>query len=410
MDYPDVGRPAPGDSGKGDGMDFGFTPENEAFRQEVRRFLAENVTPELRAELDEQQDGKPGPHTREFRRKLGERGWIGMSWPREYGGEERDRIDQFVFEEEMIRAKVGIGLGGLEQAAAIMTAGSEEQKKHFLPGLISGDISFALGYTEPSGGTDLASLQTRADEDGDEFVINGQKMFTSTAHNCTHIYLMARTDPNLPKHRGISIFLVPIETPGITVTPLWTIVGGRTNMVYFDDVRVHRTALLGEKNRGWYIGSAALNLGRGGAGRYHENVEEFEAVVRYVKETRFNGHALADEPEIRERLAELYCEAQVARLFLWRQMSLEQRGEFNPPYEVSSSKVFGPEFYVKSSQIITQILGPYGQLAAGSELAPQNGWYARKYLGAARTTFAHGGVQVMRNQIATRGLGLPRGG
>lgn len=390
-------------------MDFGFTPENESFRREVREFLAEHITPELRAELDEQQEGRAGPLAREFRRRLGEKGWIGMSWPSEYGGQERDRVDQFIFEEEMIRAKVGLSLGGLEQAAAIMTAGAEEQKQYFLPGLVSGEVSFALGYTEPSGGTDLASLQTRAEEDGDYFVINGQKMFTSAAHNCSHIYLMARTDPDLPKHRGISIFLVPIETPGITVTPLWTIVGGRTNMVYLDDVRVPRTALLGEKNRGWYIASAALNLGRGGAGRYHENVEEFESIVEYVKEARRNGHPLADEPALQERLAELYCEAQVCRLFLWRQMSLERRGEFNPPYEVSSSKVFGPEFYVKSSQIITQILGPHGQLAQGSEHAPKDGWYARKYLGAARTTFAHGGVQVMRNQIANRGLGLPRG-
>jgi 3-oxocholest-4-en-26-oyl-CoA dehydrogenase alpha subunit len=390
-------------------MDFGFTPENEAFRQEVREFLAEHVTPELRAELDDQQEGRAGPLAQEFRRKLGERGWIGMSWPREYGGQECDRVDQFIFEEEMIRAKVGLSLGGLEQAAAIMTAGTEEQKQYFLPGLVSGEVSFALGYTEPSGGTDLASLQTRAEEDGDYFVINGQKMFTSAAHNCSHIYLMARTDPEMPKHRGISIFLVPIETPGITVTPLWTIVGGRTNMVYLDDVRVPRTALLGEKNRGWYIASAALNLGRGGAGRYYENVEEFESIVEYVKEARRNGHSLAEEPALQERLAELYCEAQVCRLFLWRQMSLERRGEFNPPYEVSSSKVFGPEFYVKSSQIITQILGPYGQLEKGSEVAPKDGWYARKYLGAARTTFAHGGVQVMRNQIANRGLGLPRG-
>lgn len=341
-----------------------------------------------------------------------------MSWPKEYGGQERDRVDQFIFEEEMARAQLGFGLGGLEQvagvmleqAAAIMLAGGEAQKEYFLPRLTTGEVRFALGYTEPSGGTDLAALQTRAEEDGDDFVINGQKMFTTSAHSCTHLYLMARTDPNLPKHRGISIFLVPIETPGITVTPLWTIVGGRTNMVFLDDVRVPRTALLGEKNRGWYIGAAALNLGRGGAGRYHENVEAFEAIVRYVKETRFNGRSLADEPAVRERLAELYCEAQVCRLFLWRQMSLERRGEFNPPYEVAASKVFGPEFYVKSSQLITQILGPYGQLAEGSERAPQDGWFARKYLGAARTTFAHGGVQVMRNQIAVRGLGLPRGG
>ncbi|HZQ38009.1 MAG TPA: acyl-CoA dehydrogenase family protein, partial [Dehalococcoidia bacterium] len=374
-------------------MDFGFTPQNEAFRQEVRQFLEENVTPELRAELAARgEEGTAGPLLREFRRKLGEKGWAGMSWPKEYGGQEKDRIDQFVFEEEMVRAKVGFGLGGLEQAIAIMTAGSDEQKQYFLPRLVTGEVSFALGYTEPSGGTDLASLQTRAEADGDDFVINGQKMFTSGAHNSTHLYLMARTDPTLPKHRGISIFLVPMDTPGITVTPLWTIVGTRTNMVYLDDVRVHRSALLGELNRGWYIGSAALNLGRGGAGRYHENVEAFEGILDYVRETRLNGHRLADEPAVRERLAELYCEAQVARLLLWRQMSLEKRGIYNPPYEVSASKVWGPEFWVKSTQVITQILGPYGQLAAGSDVAPQDGWFARKYLGAARATFAHGGV------------------
>lgn len=390
-------------------MDFGYTSENDAYRQEVRQFIAENVTPALREELERWREQGPGPLTRELFLKLGQKRWIGMSWPKEYGGQERDPIDQYIFEEEFVRARIPLDVGNIiEQAPAIMMAGTEEQKKYFLPRMVRGEVIFALGYTEPSGGTDLASLRTRAEEVGDEFVINGQKTFTSAAHYCTHIYLMARTDPTLPKHRGISLFLVPIDTPGITVRPLWTLTGGRVNEVFLDNVRVPRTALLGEKNKGWYIGAAALNLGRAGARRYYTYIAAFEAIVRFVKEQKFNGRSLADDPAIRDKLAELYCEAQVCWLFTLRSLCMVKRG-LNPPYEISSEKVWGPEFLVKSTEIITQILGPYAQLWEGSPLTPDNGEFARQYVGAMVSTFAHGGVQVMRDAIARRGLGLPRG-
>jgi 3-oxocholest-4-en-26-oyl-CoA dehydrogenase alpha subunit len=294
-----------------------------------------------------------------------------------------------------------------------MMAGTEEQKRYFLPRMVRGEVIFALGYTEPSGGTDLASLRTRAEEADDGFVINGQKTFTSAAHYCTHIYLMARTDPTRPKHRGISIFLVPIDTPGITVRPLWTLTGGRTNEVFLEDVRVPKTALLGEKNRGWYIASAALNLGRAGARRYYTYVAAFEAVVRFVREQRFDGEqpfdgrSLAGDPAIADRLAELYCEAQVCRLFTLRSLSMIKRG-INPPYEISSEKVWGPDFHVKSTEAIAQVLGPYAQLWEGTPLAPEDGELARHYVGAMVSTFGHGSVQAMRNAIARRGLGLPQ--
>jgi alkylation response protein AidB-like acyl-CoA dehydrogenase len=243
-------------------MDFGFTPENEAFRREVRAVIAEHVTPELREELAGARREGPGPLTRALFGTLADRGWIGMSWPKEYGGQARDPVDQYILEEELVRARIPLEVGNIiEQAPAIMMAGTEEQKRDFLPRMVRGEVIFALGYTEPSGGTDLASLRTRAEEVDDGFVINGQKTFTSAAHYCTHVYLMARTDPARPKHRGISIFLVPIDTPGITVRPLWTLTGGRTNEVFFDNVRVPKTALLGEKNRGWYIASAARARG-----------------------------------------------------------------------------------------------------------------------------------------------------
>jgi alkylation response protein AidB-like acyl-CoA dehydrogenase len=389
-------------------MDFGFTPENEAFRHEVRRFIAEHVTAELKDELTRGRREGPGPLTRELFRKLADKQWIGMSWPKEYGGQERDPVDQYLFEEEFVRARVPLEIGNIiEQAPAIMMAGTDEQKRHFLPRMVRGEVIFALGYTEPSGGTDLASLRTRADETGGGFVINGQKTFTSAAHYCTHIYLMARTDPARPKHRGISIFLVPIDTPGITVRPLWTLTGGRTNEVFLENVRVPTTALLGEKNRGWYIASAALNLGRAGARRYYTYVAAFEAVVRFVREQRFDGRSLADDPALRDRLAELYCEAQVCRLFTLRSLSMVRRG-LTPPYEISSEKVWGPDFHVKSTEVITQVLGPYGQLWEGSALAPEGGEFARQYVGAMVSTFGHGSVQAMRNAIARRGLGLPQ--
>src|SRR5712692_11308194 len=374
-------------------MDFGYTPANDAFRQEVRQFIAEHVTPALRDELARGRQEGRGPLTKELFLKLGQQGWIGMSWPKEYGGQERDPVDQYIFEEEFVRAGIPLDLNNiLEQAPAIMRAGTEEQKKYFLPRLVSGEVIFALGYTEPSGGTDLASLRTRAEEDGDEYVINGQKMFTSGAHYCTHVYLMARTDPDLPKHRGISIFLLPIDTPGITVRPLWTLTGGRTNEVFLDNVRVPKTALLGEKNRGWYIASAALNLGRAGARRYYTYVSAFETIVRFIREQRIDGPSLADDPAIRDRLAELYCEAQVCRLFTLRSLSMVKRG-INPSYEISSEKVWGPDFHVKSTEVITQILGPYGQLWEGSPLAPEDGELARQYVGAMVSTFGHGSVQ-----------------
>ena len=393
-------------------MDFGFSPENEALRQQVRDFINEHTTPELLAELraaPNNAEGATGPHLRKLRQEVFETGWLAASWPKEYGGLDMDRVDQFIVEEAFTRARIGVGMGAtFEQAGAIMAAGTEEQKRYFLPRMLTGEITFAMGYTEPTGGTDLASLQTRAQADGDDFLINGQKMYCSAAHYASHVYLMTRTDPDLPKHRGISIFLVPMDTPGISFTPLWTLPGGRTNMLYLDNVRVPRTAMLGELNRGWYVGAAALNLGRGGATRYYEYVEELEHLLAYLTTATFAGRSLADEPEVRDRLAELYCEAQVCRLFLWRNISFEQRG-INPPYEISSQKLWGPEFWVKASQAITQVLGPYAQLTGASELAPEDGWYVKKYVGAARGTFAHGGVQVMRNQIAKRGLGLPTG-
>ena len=400
-------------------MDFAYTPEQEALRSEVRQFIADNVTPEIIHEIEESGIRNRGPETRDLYKKIGDKGWIGISWPKEYGGQDGSRIDQYIIEEEF--ARIGITVGGAGSGApAILAAGTEEQKKYFLPGLIKGEIVFALGFTEPQGGADLASLQCRAVRDGDDFVINGQKMYTTAAHYGTHVYLMARTDPEAPKHKGISIFLVPIDLPGITVRPLWTIQNEptapprttygdrRTNETFFENVRIPASCMLGEENMGWYVGAMGLNLDRVGASRYLLSVQRDEDIVNWVKENDMEGYSPAEDPDVRDRLAELWIEAQVCRLMTMRSMSLVERGG-TFTYEGSAEKVWSPEHGVRTTETIAQILGPYGQLLNGSEAAIEDGIFAHNLLGAFQSGINHGSVQVMRDQVARRGLGMPRG-
>ncbi|HIM37512.1 MAG TPA: hypothetical protein EYM38_05725 [Dehalococcoidia bacterium] len=400
-------------------MDFGLSTEQEALRDEVAQFIKENVTPAVMAELESSLEGGRGPNYDALMQKVSENGWVGISWPKEYGGQGGNRIDQYIVEEEF--ARVGIGVGGAGSGApAILMAGTEEQKKEFLPGLLNGSIIFALGFTEPQAGADLAGLQCRAVRDGDEFVINGQKMYTSAAHYATHIYMMCRTDPDAPRHRGITIFLVPMDTPGITVRPLWTIqsdppapVGTtygmpRTNEVFFENVRIPVSTMLGEENQGWYVGAMGLNLDRVGASRYLISVRRDEDIINWVKENKVDGNSLADDPAIRDKLAELWIEAQVCRLMTLRSMSIVER-DGNFTYEGAAEKVWAPEHGVRTTETISQILGPYAQLLNGSEEAIEDGLFAHNLMGSFQSGINHGSVQVMRDQMARRGLGLPRG-
>jgi alkylation response protein AidB-like acyl-CoA dehydrogenase len=407
-------------------MDFGFTPEQEALRREVRAFIKEHVTADVLAEMEGHNEGllgvsrgtSRGPAVRRLFDRIAARGWLGISYPKEYGGQGGDRITQYIVEEEFVRANVNIALAG-SSAPMILAAGTEEQKRYYIPRLLTGEFSFAQGFTEPRGGADLASLQCRAVREGDEYVINGQKMYTSGAHYCTHLYLMARTDPSAPKHKGITVFLFPLDTPGLTVRPLWTIQNepkaptrttygqARTNEVFFDDVRVPKSAILGEENKGWYIGTKGLNLDRVGAARYLISVQRDEDIVNFVKENRFDGYSPADDPAVRDKLAELWTEAQVCRLMTMRSMSIVEHGG-NFTYEGSAEKVWAPEHGVKTSEAITQILGPYAQLLNGSPRAIDKGIYGHQVMGAFQSQINHGSVQVMRDQVARRGLNMPR--
>ncbi|MCR0982731.1 acyl-CoA dehydrogenase family protein [Roseomonas populi] len=404
-------------------MNFGYTPEQEALRREVNAFIAEHVTPEVLHDKEAQDDQMHGsgvadpfgPSMRELYGKLHARGWLGIAYPKEYGGQGGDRISQYIVEEAFMRVGLNISLSG-SGAPAIMAAGTEEQKRYYIPRLITREVTFALGFTEPHAGADLANIRCRATRDGDHFVINGQKIYTTSGHLSSHIYLMARTDPSLPKREGLSIFIFPMDTPGITVRPLWSIQNNpraplgttygeaRTNETFFDNVRVHESTLLGGENKGWKVAADGLNLDRVGAFRYVMSIRRDEDMVNWVKTTELEGYA--DNPAVRDKVAELWIEAQVCRLMTMRSMSIVQRGrEFT--YEGSAEKVWAPEHGVRTTEAITQMLGPYGQLLRGSPHAVEDGVFAHNVLGAFQSGVNHGGVTIMRDQVARRGLGLP---
>ncbi len=404
-------------------MDFAYTPQQEALRRDVQQFIKENVTEDVVEEVESQDHPAGGgargggPKVTALFKKIHARGWLGITYPKEYGGQGGDRISQYIVEEEFVRIGIPVGLGG-SGAPAIMAAGTEEQKRHFIPKLISREFSFALGFTEPQVGADLASLRCSAVRDGDYYVINGQKMYTSTAHSSTHVYLMARPNRDVPKHEGISIFLIPMDTPGITVRPLWSIQNnpkappgttyghGRTNETFYDDVRVHKSCLLGEENKGWRVGSMGLNLDRVGASRYLISVRRDEDIVNWVKTNSFGDFVPGKDPAIRDKIAELWIEAQVCRLMTMRSMSIVEHGG-NFTYEGSAEKVWAPEHGVKTTEAITQMLGQYGSLLSTSPHAIEKGIFAHNIMGSFQSGINHGSVQIMRDQVAKRGLGLP---
>tara|TARA_Y100001970_G_scaffold157016_1_gene192138 strand:+ start:186 stop:1388 length:1203 start_codon:yes stop_codon:yes gene_type:complete len=400
-------------------MDFGYASSQQALRQEVRDFIAENMTQDVVEEVHGRGEDGRGPLMNDLFKKIGERGWLGISWPKEYGGQGGDRLTQYLVEEEFARVGLSVGGGG-SGAPAIMAAGTQEQKDYYIPRIIKGEISFAQGFTEPSGGADLASLQCRAVEDGDEFVINGQKIYTSSAHVSTHLYLMARTDPEAPKHRGISIFLLPMDTPGITVRPLWTIQNDppapegttygtpRTNETFYENVRIPKSSLLGELNMGWYVGAMGLNLDRVGASRYLISVRRDEDIVNLAKSDSSEYLNIKNNPTVRDKVAEMWIEAQVCRLMTWRSMSIVESGG-NFTYEGSAEKVWAPEHGLRATEAYAQMLGPYGQLLNTSANNVESGLFAHNLLGAFQSGINHGSVQIMRDQVARRGLGLPRG-
>lgn len=383
-------------------MDFALTPEQKAFRAEIRAFLVREVPPHRARE-----DGWITGFSPEFSRKLGARGWIGVTWPKQYGGQEKTYLDRVILTEELLRAGAPVAahwIGDRQIGPALLAYGSEEQKREILPRITKGELVFCLGMSEPGAGSDLASLRTRAVEDGDDFLITGQKIWTSFAHVADYIYLVARTDPHAPKHKGISEFLVDMKTPGVTVRPLVDLTGEHHfNEVFFDNVRVPKRWLIGEKNRGWYQIAAQLDYERSGIERLLSNYPLFRDVVEYARE-----RGLVDDPLVRNQLAQMHVELEVGRFLVYKVAWLLTQGGV-PNYEAALAKCYCTEVEQRIAQTVSSILGDYALLLPGSPAARLGGRAAREYLYAPAYTIQGGTSNVLRNIMAIRGLGLQAG-
>ena len=392
-------------------MRFNFTPEQEAFRAEVQAFLSDAL-PAGWDGADNAIDDESYEFGREFLKKLAPRRWIAPAWPRQYGGLELSHWDQVVFNEEMGYARAPIintaAVGYL--GPTIILYGSDEQKRQHLPGITSGDVIWCQGYSEPNAGSDLASLQTRAVQDGDEFVINGQKIWTSQAHYADWMFVLARTDPDAPKHRGISYFLLDMKTPGITVRPLINMAGGEGfNEVFFENVRVPRSGLLGELNRGWYIATTTLDFERssiGGTSQAQRSLEELTCFARSERDSA-TGEVIWNRPLVRHAIADLWVDLELAKLFSYRVVSMQSRG-LVPNYEASIIKVFSSEYVQKQARLGLGIMGLYGGLWGDGPWARLQGRFSKSYVTTVGTAIAGGTSEIQRNIIAQRGLGLPR--
>ena len=394
-------------------MDFRFTPEEEAFRQELRSWLRENVPPNWEGVFLEEED-EEWKLGRAFVKKLSQKGWVAPAWPKEYGGMEASPALQLAYNEEMGYQRAPIG--SIVQSVgyigpAILFFGSEEQKNQHLPPITAGEIVWCQGFSEPEAGSDLASLKTRAVKDGDDYVINGDKTWTSNAHRSDWCILLARTDPTVPKHKGISFFLVDMKSPGITVQPIINMANVHSfNEVFFEDVRVPKSALLGQENQGWYIAAMTLDFERSSlvAAAVSMAKRSLDDLIGYCRETKVNGRSLLDNPLVRHKLAEIAIEIEVGKYMVYRVVSLQARREPGS-IEAAVCKLYNTELDVRVANTGIEILGLYGQLHRDSKWAQLMGRFQKSYLYAIAMVVGGGSSEIQRNIIAMRGLGLPRG-
>ncbi|WP_128931978.1 acyl-CoA dehydrogenase family protein [Bradyrhizobium zhanjiangense] len=388
-------------------MNFELTDPQRQWRDEVRAFLRDNVTPELERERHIEGKLRFGPEARAFRKKVGDKGWWGLTWPREYGGLGKGAIEMHIMAREFDYAKViPADTTYLSIAPMIMRYGTEENKRDFIPGITRGEVFAALGYSEPDAGTDLASLRTRAVLDGDQWVINGSKIWTSNAHGASHVWLCVRTDPDAPKRQGISVIMAPMNAKGIEVQPLICWSDYRTNQVFFTDVRVPRRNLIGEVNKGWGYITSALTHERSAVTTGGDLRREIDDLIEVCRSGLVGGVRLIDRLSVRQRLAELDADVEVMRLYGFRGASLIEAGE-DPTATLTAQKIYNSELRQKIADFGTQILGMYGQLNWRDRDAPGRGDIERLYRYAPEVRFAGGTNEVLRDIIAQRGYGMP---
>ncbi|MEK7215438.1 MAG: acyl-CoA dehydrogenase family protein [Chloroflexota bacterium] len=390
-------------------MEFGWSPEEEAFRQEVRGFIRNILPRDWDDRYQDEWEQIEGEGSEDMRRALWDKKWHVMAWPVEYGGLAFNHWRQLVVNEEVAYHRLGLGdIGGGIVGPSMMLFGDERQKQQFLPAIAKGTLRFCQLFTEPGSGSDLASLQTKAVRDGDHYLVSGQKIFTSGAHKADWGWLGARTDPDAPKHRGISTFVIDMHSPGVTVRPLINITGVHSqNEVFFDEVVVPAQNLVGEENRGWYQMAATLDFERSNAARFAGAKRYLEDMVRLAATTKHNGRLLGKQPRVRSKLAEMAIQIDVGRFLGYRTVYMQTQGLI-PNKEASAVKVFGGELDQRLANVAVNMMGLYGQLKRGSKFAPLHGRVEGFYLNSVFHTIGQGTSEVNRNIIATRGLGLPR--
>jgi alkylation response protein AidB-like acyl-CoA dehydrogenase len=390
-------------------MFFDFTPEQKAFQEEVREFALSALTPEVIEELRDQGEVL-NAHSPTIYKQLAKRGWLGLQWPKEYGGGGASFIEMAIFMEEMGYAgipMIGYQLSVNQVGNTILAIGTEEQKKEYLPRLLSGESLFCVGFTEPNAGSDLAAVECNAEQEGDEFVISGQKIFTTNAHVSDYIILATRTDKNVPKHKGITMFIVPMDSEGVSVRPIWTLGGGRVNETFFEDVRVPRKNAVGDVNRGWHYITTHLDYERSGTYSVGLARKALDQIIDYVKASGRKGNGIAKDPLVRQKLSRLETELEVARLLAYRVSSMQSKGLI-PNTESSMTKLYTTELVQRIAHAGLQIMDLYGLLNRNSQRAPIGGYIESLFRGSVMYTIAAGSSEIQKLIIAGRGLGLVR--
>ena len=384
-----------------------YTDTQKALRREFREYFGELIKPGYREEL---RNAESGDRYKQLIRQQGRDGMLAVGWPLQYGGRGLSESEQLIRFEEALLAGAPTPFVTLNTVGpAIMSRGTEAQKKRFLPGIAAGTTHFAIGYTEPSAGTDLASLSTTATRHGDHYLVNGNKVFTSGAEGADYIWLAARTDPQAPRHKGISILVAETSDPGFSVGPIHTIGSVRTNVTYYEDVKVPLDMIIGEENGGWRLITEQLNHERVGLAAWGiQGWKLFRAALEWARNTRAaDGRRIIDDPTAQRNLAEVYSHLEAMRVMNARMSWMLDQHEMNPVFP-SAVKVYSTETMLELCRLLMDIVGPHATIAAGSEGAVLHGDLEHEHRRALINTFGGGVVEVLRGLIANFGLGMPR--
>ncbi|MCZ7526300.1 MAG: acyl-CoA dehydrogenase family protein [Acidimicrobiia bacterium] len=390
-------------------MHIAYTPEQEALRAELREYFAGLMTPEVQEELASGRGEYGGGELyRKLVRRMGEDGWLGIGWPREYGGQQRTMMEQLIFTDEAGVAGAPVPFLTVNTVGpTIMAHGTEEQKRFFLPRILAGQMHFSIGYSEPDAGTDLAAITTRAVRDGDEYVINGQKMWTSLIQYADYVWLAARTDPEAPRHKGLSVFLVPTTAEGFRWTPVPTMSGTTTSQTFYEDVRVPASALMGEEHKGWRLITGQLNRERVALCSAAGLQRALDEVTRWARETtQADGRRVIDQEWVRVTLGRVHAKTRFLELLNWKIAWGVDQG-LNPA-DASATKVFGTELFTEAYRLLLEVLGEDAYVQAGSPGAVLRGRIERMARGSLVLTFGGGTNEIQRDIIAMVGLGMPR--